>query len=414
MRLRRHTTSLIALAATASVLAAGCGKSTDGAAASVNSGGDSTTTSSATPVTPGDKDPGKFRTTPQPEFGTAGSDNMGRIVDGQRMAEFVVLPGEIDPQLSEEARAYVYKTGSALRVILTEGVPEAADRNGMINGFSTHRSTGGDDPQLKKSLVHAVLRFPDAGSVTKAIAEMSQASLSNPQVPYQPGAIDILPNSTVTTRDEPASKLTSAESYTPHGNYIIYDWVQAPLTEKDFVAKTIADAVAKQGPLIDKFPITPVDKLPEEKIDIDHVLKYAVPEEDGNRSVGQNAVYGPRGAAHFASNDMLNLKNFGETGTTRKASDGTNVYLSKNEVGSKSLFERFSKEQAESFDEPSPIAGPPGVNNVDCVSARGGMTGKFYYCLVQKGRYLGEIIESDQKKAMQKTTAQSMIFDKIK
>lgn len=54
------------------------------------------------PAAPGELDPGfGFTTTPSDYPKTAGDPEIGGVVESQRMAEFLVMPAEVDPALSE-------------------------------------------------------------------------------------------------------------------------------------------------------------------------------------------------------------------------------------------------------------------------------------------------------------------------
>src|SRR5690348_15200691 len=80
----------IVLAALMIALLAGCGGTTDG-----------TAIKGTTPAAdPSALDPGSYPTTPRPPLGEAGTDEVGRFIEGRRMASFVVGPWQVDPTLS--------------------------------------------------------------------------------------------------------------------------------------------------------------------------------------------------------------------------------------------------------------------------------------------------------------------------
>jgi hypothetical protein len=396
----------IAAAATAAVLLlAGCSDdSTDGSAEpAAKSGGDTEQ------VDPASLDTGAFPTAPRPEFTSVGDAFLGRSVEGQRMAEFVVLPPELDPQLTEGApmSTYVIKDGNSLGIILPDPTEKVAADNGMLVGFSTSRSTEGRGPE-EKSLVHAVLRFPDAAAAKKAATEMHQSVLaydSGTGLP-QPGTINNFPD-ILATKSE-ANGAFSTNGFTPHNEYVIYTWAKAPAAEKDWAAKILAKASTDQGAMIDKFPATAPDQYKNLKVDVDNVLRATIPTE-GKQTTSSGAVYGPRGAAHFSTDALDTLDTFKETGTTRQAQDATNVYLSENEQGANDLMSAFGQEVA-TVGGMTPAAAPANVPNSACWSKQTSQ-GVENYCLVQKGTHLAEIYELDaEQKAHQMAAAQYLIF----
>ena len=410
--MRARTFAPFAAAVAAIVLVTGCSSTSEGQAnAEGESGGGATV--AAQDAAPGEMDPGTYRTTPQAEFGTVTSVNSGRYVEGQRMAEFVVLPTELDPLLIDPAgmSTYVIKSGTALSILLTGKSPEIAEREGMLTGFSTSRSYEGKNAD--KSIVHAVLRFPDAESAQRAAADMSadDALPSEFSAGGEPTKIDVLPDTLTTTRESSNGKFSS-NSFTPHGHYIIYTWASAPIAEKDWTAQITAKALEQQGPMIDRFPATAADKFGELPMDIDNVLVLTIPEEDG-KSTSATAVYGPRGAAHFSTNPILTLDFMDESDTTLMARAGTNVYRSESVDGAATLFDLFSGDivDTEGFTK---SANPPGVPNAACFT-KDTPQGTYNYCLVHQGRYLGEIsVLDDETKVHQMATAQFQILEAAK
>ena len=306
--MRAKTFAPLAATVAAIVLVTGCSRTSEGQANAESESGRSATVA-AQGAAPGEMDPGTYRTTPQADFGTVTSVNSGRYVEGQRMAEFVVLPTELDPLLTGPVgmSTYVIKSGTALSVLLTGKSPDIAEREGMLTGFSTSRSY--EDKKADKSIVHAVLRFPDAESAQRAAADMSaDDALPSEYLPGGvPTSIDILPDTLTTTR-ESSDGTFSSNSFTPHGQYIIYTWASAPIAEKDWTAQITAKALEQQGPMIDKFPATAADKFAELPMDIDNVLVLTIPEDDGNRTTSSDAVYGPRGSAHVREAMSIDLK----------------------------------------------------------------------------------------------------------
>ncbi|NKR80247.1 hypothetical protein GS491_23990 [Rhodococcus hoagii] len=117
------------------------------------------------------------------------------------MAEYVVNPIEIDPQLTDltEMSTYVIKDGKSLSTLLPDPIPQAAVDNGMLAGFSSARSTAGREDD--QSLINAVLRFPDAAAAQKAATALHEATMTNDYGTGLPqaGAIDVLPSTLVST-----------------------------------------------------------------------------------------------------------------------------------------------------------------------------------------------------------------------
>ncbi|MCX5046657.1 hypothetical protein OG921_26130 [Aldersonia sp. NBC_00410] len=422
---RRTIVSLAAAGAAVAVLVTGCGK--DSADTAAASGGDQLATT--IPAPEGEPDPGKYATAPQPAFDVAGSDEKGRIIEGQRMAEFVTLPYEVDPILSEGGGMgnVIKNADSSGSTLSTEALVKVSVDNGMVMGFKTARSEPGNATEVKR-FMHAVFRFPDAAAAKKAADEYARTTLLPPTLNGKPienpptaaaTTIDVLPNTQVVVSSGPGpdDKVTTY-AYTAHGDFVFYDTTESAAADKDWQAKAIAKSVSLQGPLIDKFPATPVADMPNLPIDVDHVLIYTVPPLDGNRTTNDLAVYAGRGAAHTADNPEQNVKDFEETGTTLQAVDGTQVYRSDSEQGANELFSRFITETlappSDPLEEPwTEIAGPAGVPNAKCVEQKSSYPGSdpYVYCLVQRGNYVGEASGAGETDTLQKITAQYLVLD---
>ena len=140
---------------------------------------------------------------------------------------------------------------------------------------------------------------------------------------------------------------------------------------------------------------------------VDSVLRLTVPTE--RTSTSAFAVYGPRGASHFANDPATKLALFEATGTTRQAVDQTTDYLSQTEEGSKKLAEQMGA-AFETGSGLTPAAAPANVPNAKCWT-KDTPQGVGTKCLVQHGQYVGEITAMDnEKQAHQLTAAQYLIL----
>ncbi|MCD5422304.1 hypothetical protein LRS71_22560 [Rhodococcus pyridinivorans] len=183
------------------------------------------------PAPPGEPDPGEFSTRPSDYPDTAGNDQVGSIIESQRMAEFVVLPAEVDPALTEENLDLTRPIWGPmpLAFLLADTDPiieQIGEETGMIAGFSTARFT--KDGQAR--MVHAALRFRDAAAAGDAAERLHQhladPAESGPTIGAYPLAT--MPDSRVHTVDTDYSR--SVAALTAHGHYLICTFAAAPPT----------------------------------------------------------------------------------------------------------------------------------------------------------------------------------------
>ena len=234
----------VALAAVAALLAS-CSGVITGAAVKASDGPSPGTVDIAL------LDVGNYPTKPSAPLGTAGTPEIGAIVEGQRMANYVTGPWEVDPGLtgSYADSALVLKNANALNFVLPEALAAIAPRHNFVTGFSTARDGSG------KVLRNAVLRFPDPPAAAAAATELGKAAateaVSNP--PVQPAPIPGHPEAAGFSHT--TAQATVVRAFTARGPYVFVQTAEA--SDVSVAAGLIAGTLDQQGPLIDQF--TPTD-----------------------------------------------------------------------------------------------------------------------------------------------------------
>ncbi|RVW04435.1 hypothetical protein EF834_04955 [Rhodococcus spongiicola] len=403
----------------AGALLAGCASS-DGDDPKARSGGDDAPAVDTTAL-----DTGSYPTTPMPEFERATTLNITEV-EGQRLAEFTVVPFEIDPALTTfKMPTMVMRTGYNLGAFLNEAAGDIAVNQNMLYGYVTSAST--NTPMAtdeSKGVVHAVMRFPRA-EFAEAAAREIHTNLTTVEDEYTGGietaeTIDILPNTLVSTSENPnapAGPEAVANALTAHGDYLIYTYARAPIAEKDWTAKAIAKALDLQGPLVDQFPAQPTKEqnggvsAEYPMVDQDKILIYAIPEEDAQAQLGDDmAVYGPRGMAHKSTNPPMTYRVLTETGADHTAVARTTVYRAKDDAGAETIMDEFGSDLTSQGYSTAPS--PQGLPNAACYT-KDTIQGTMDYCYVANGRYVGEAGALDGKQDVdQRISAQYLILEK--
>jgi hypothetical protein len=408
-----------AVLAAAAVLLVGCTSTDDHAAEPTGkSGGDA---AQSAQVDPAALDTGSYPTTPAPEFGRATQETI-LDVDGQRLAEFTVVPFEIDPELtSVKMPTMVMRSGKNLGVVLSDAAGDIAHNHQMLYGYvstATTPTTKTTDPS--RSVVQAVMRFnnPDDAAATAREIHQNLLTVDDGTGLETAENIGILPHTLASTGQTnfSAGPEVSVNAFTPHGNYLLYTWAKAPAAEKDWTAKAVAKALSLQEPLIDQFPATPTraqngGQSPElPMIDQDKILIYAIPEDDAQAQLGDDmAAYGPRGMAHRSTNPPLTYKVLTGAGSEHNAVYKTTVYRAKDDAGAHNILTEFHNDLlAEGF---TAAPTPPGLPDAKCVT-KDTVNGTQDYCMVANGRYVGEASGTDNKKDVdQQISAQYLILE---
>lgn len=140
--------------------------------------------SSATaPVNASSLDPGNYPVMPQPPLGNAGSDHAGRLVEGHRMAAYVVGPWEVEPSLiglSSSGPAVIAESKGLTRAVWAP-IGGGAYNLSLVVGFVTERQSPGPNPQL--ALRNSVLRFASPAEASQAAQNMTTAARHMPRDP---------------------------------------------------------------------------------------------------------------------------------------------------------------------------------------------------------------------------------------
>ena len=434
--MRRTRTFPLPMALCAVVALSGCsmlGGDGDGADAAAGS-----TTSETAPLDPAALDTGDYPTQPQPELGPADDSN---IVDyeTQRLAEYVALPYEIDPALSQRTSVLAHTIRSG-RNLIGAGLGYASAeiiRNsdfvyGFVGGGETP-TTSVNDP--KKTLMTGVLRFQSPESAQTAAAAVTHYMVTGEGAPaeqaaeeadtFSPATPEELPGrpEAKVVSDAPYSPTDDADtewvfSFVPKGDYITYSFAEFPVGEKQWALDTIAKSLEVQEPLTEQFVGIPTREqrgdaeLPETLIDQDKVLLYTIPDTEDENNMGGVAMasYGPRGLSHFYSDQRAIRDALTKAGADHTGMWDTTVFRAESDDAAQGLLDDFLRiDSDEGYETTEP---PQGLADAKC-EKKVDEAGRVDVCYVLNGRYIGVSQELDDVEAVhQKISAQALILEK--
>jgi hypothetical protein len=309
-------------------------------------------------------DPGSYPTRPRPALGTAGVD--GPIVEGQRMAEFVVGPWEVDPGLRNlnPIGTLVYKNAESLGVSLLAPAPAIAAAHQFLVGFSSDRFFEGPTGQ-SRALRNAVLRFATHQAAGAAATELSTV-LDSPggTGPRQRFAVPGHPEARAQTFTL-GDGTTVVESYTPHGPYVLYNLARAADGNPDAAAQLIGRALDLQHPRIDEFVPTDPAAFAELPVDPTGLLARALPVPAGQLNIAHGA-WQPRAALHYQRDPPLSATLFDQAAVLTVAHAMVTVYETRDPAGAQRLLDGFLAEAAADNPDRKPVPGVPGLPTAKC------------------------------------------------
>jgi hypothetical protein len=344
-------------------------------------------------------DVGPYPTEPSAPLGVAGDPMRGALIEGQRMADNVVGPWEVDSTLTKwfGLGAMVLKSPDALTLIGPEQFAPAVGRHGFIVGFATARAAEG-----QKILLNAVLRFGDDGSATAAATDLGDIAQKTGTPPIQrasiPGHGDAQAVSYTVTENKTGKTLAAVRAFTAHGPYVFMQLAQVA-DGTDAALGLVAKTLDQQGPLIDKFRATDPSEFADISIDPSGLLARTLPVSPKEATVVQNTTYEQRGALQFQSDPARSAKLFSDTGMDVVAMAKTNVYQTKDAASATKIVDGFFAELQPTSQPADPVVNLPGSR---CLQ----LPDKAFYCLAAADKYAIETTSKNLLDARQQVAAQ--------
>jgi len=273
---------------------------------------------------------GNLPTKPGPPLGNAGSAAYGALIEARRMANNVVGPWDVDPQLVTPTplRAMVIKDAAGLALIEPLAVATAAAAHNIVNGFASDRQS-----LDQQRLTNAVVRFADPASAAAAAADMAAAALTTQQPAASPAlSVPRHPDARAAAGGNDQYSAT-VFSYTPHGVYVLCQIARS--TDTDTAIALIAKTLDLQGPLIDQFAPTDPAKFADLPADPTGLLARTMsppklPEVNDSHPVAATnpkiGVYQPHGALHLQDDPPSVSAAFSAAGVQLMSYNFTAVY----------------------------------------------------------------------------------------
>ncbi|MDY6811638.1 MAG: hypothetical protein SW127_21955 [Actinomycetota bacterium] len=406
-------------ATTAATLATLTACSTDGEPATDDAAASSSAAAASVDVAA--LDTGPYPTDPRPEFGRATDDQIVQV-EGQRMAQFIVVPFEVDRDITDMKNpTSAIASRNNLTMILGEGTPEVPANDDLLYGFTTSASTPAANIRqgTSRGLNTVVLRYMTPEAATAAAQQLAEQVATNGD-----NTVTTLPDlpGTHVIHDTGTDDTHQLMTFTPHNSYVIYEWYETTTKQQDKLEPTVRKAISLQTALIDQFPATPTKDEAAARgitgptrpiVDQDHVLIYTLPytdEEMDNGKTGltpqsMRAVYGPRGMAHFSGDPVGTFNDLNAAGSTANAVERSVVYRAASDEQATTLMDSYRRTDS------ADIGAPPGLPAAKC-STTNDSNNTTYTCHVKLGRYVGEIHSDNKQDAYQQTAAQYVLFTK--
>ncbi len=368
-------------------------------------------------VTASHLDAGKYPTTPLPPLGDAGSARAGTLVEGRRMAAYVVGPWQADATLTAagaQTTATVIESFDQLARVVWAPIAGGAYGLPFVVGFSSERQSPGTDPQM--SLRNAVLRFADAAAASAAAQNMSARAMSMPRVPSAtpivtepeqaipiPGHPDAA--GALLTFQEGAQSVRELTVFTSRGPYVLVQ-VARCASGPDCEAPLAAHTLDLQLPLIDAFSPTAPDQFAALPLDPTGLVARTLPLPRDQATSTSGAAYPPAGALHLEDDPVEADPALKAAGVDEVAVNLTTIYQSRDPAAAQTLARSYGDAAAKT---PAAQSAPavPGLPQSRCTRVAGanGLVPR-YWCLATAGRYTIKAVARQVDNAHQQVAAQ--------
>lgn len=368
-------------------------------------------------VTASHLDAGKYPTTPLPPLGDAGSARAGTLIEGRRMAAYVVGPWQADATLTAagaQTTATVIESFDQLARVVWAPIAGGAYGLPFVVGFSSERQSPGTDPQM--SLRNAVLRFADAAVASAAAQNMSARAMSMPRVPSAtpivtapeqaipiPGHPDAA--GALLTFQEGAQSVRELTVFTSRGPYVLVQ-VARCASGPDCEAPLAAHTLDLQLPLIDAFSLTAPDQFAALPLDPTGLVARTLPLPPDQATSTSGAAYPPAGALHLEDDPVEADPALKAAGVDEVAVNLTTIYQARDPAAAQTLARSYGDAAAKT---PAAQSAPavPGLPQSGCTRVAGanGLVPR-YWCLATAGRYTIKAVARQLDNAHQQVAAQ--------
>ncbi|HEU0191493.1 MAG TPA: hypothetical protein VFR17_09505 [Mycobacterium sp.] len=392
------------------VLAAGCVRTTPGAAVSP-----------AQPpiaVDVGKLDPGPYPTAPSPPLGVAGSDQVGRLAEGRRMADYVVGPWQVDPALigGGSSEVHIVTDRMQLGTLLWPAITAPAYNQPFLVAFSSQRDAAADDAT---SLRNIVLRFAGEQAAATTARGISAAAMTMPvmlnsgspipaepiravPIPGHPGVSGAL--LTHLDGDRSVQELTAASA---RGPFVLVQ-VARSAGGPDGAAALAGRALDLQAPLIDRFQPTDPARFADIALDPTGLVARTLQQPRGSGLL-DGAAYAPAGALHLAADPVRTAAAFSDAGVDAVSVGLTRVYQAANADQARALAAALAAEAAD-HTAAAEQAGVPGLPGSRCIGDNGLVA--HTWCVAVAGRQVITALTQQPVTAHQQVAAQyRMLLD---
>ncbi len=354
-------------------------------------------------------DHGNYPITPSAALGVAGA--KGPLIQSQALAEDLVLPSDVDPQIADSGNlnglgaALPLPTPGVVSEFVIPGTEQILTAHQYVAGFAASRlirvSTG-----TSKAMTTMLLQFPDPQTAADAAGQL--AGVSGPTVVRTPLPLEAHPDALASTFEMGGGHIV--ESYTARGPFVLYQFVNSE--ESVAVAASLASATLdRQIPRVDAVaPTAPTDlgALPRDPTGV-----YAATLRKGEDSLDfTDGAYGPHGGLAYESNTVDMGALYADTGVDVVTRGVSVVYRTSDPEAARRFTVALTKDATahQGVSAVTPVLGLPQSRCYSTTSGQGSEQHQVFQCVATAGRFAFRVFSQQRVDVLQRTAAQYLML----
>ncbi|WP_246002840.1 DUF7373 family lipoprotein [Nocardia tenerifensis] len=285
----------------------------------------------------GKLDVGNYDTKPR-QLGAVKSLEQARIIEAERLGNFVPAPMDIDPRFTHGnpfvPTVFTDPKFALDKIMAVDRFAEAAPD--FVAGFQSYGRTDADTRGI--DLLNAVLIFPSEQQAADAAAALERADRAADD---RNVTVAIPKYSAAQAHWQPQRQ--SIGSWYATGTFVVFTWIfdylKVFLEKVDLPAMLalVEKSLDTVVPSIAKFRPTPPDQLMSLQIDLDGMLNRTIARPKEDAWLNPPGAFEARTALHFVNDPPGTRRYLEKAGADRYASNGVELYRARDEAAAVAL-----------------------------------------------------------------------------
>ncbi|MFE9582184.1 hypothetical protein ACFYO1_37810 [Nocardia sp. NPDC006044] len=352
-------------------------------------------------------DVGNYDAAPR-QLGAVKSLEQARIIEAERLGNFVPAPLDIDPRFTHNnpfvATVFTDPKFALRDSMAVDRFAEAAPD--FVAGFQSYGRTEEDNRGI--DLMNTVLIFPDEQKATDAAAALERV---DHEANDRNTAVAIPKYPAAQAHWQPNKQ--SIGSWYATGKFVVYTWIydylKVYLEKVDLPAMLtlVEKSLDTVVPSIAKFSPTPPGKLMDLQIDLDGMLNRTIARPKEDSWLNPPGAFNARTALHFVNDPPATLRYLETAGADRYASNGVELYRAR-DAGAAATLQKDMGGLNKRFKS---SAAPANLPAATCHEYIGRTTMAIrFYCSVSYDRYTAFSASHQLLDAQQRISAEYMLL----